>query len=341
MRRHWWKFLAVILVSYAFFAGLSTPLAPAVVQAEILEEQADGLLLAVKGYNASYGTAMSVWLRNGDNEICGSVTKVQDKNNFNVRFEIGGPLSAPSSDLIVSDPSGVWVMSHAVAHHVKVSPGSGFASPCPRKEMSVAQQEGFPNLPILYESIRNLFFHVPMWFSMMFIMLVSVIQSIRYLRKEDPKHDRRAVAAVNVGILFGILGLITGSIWARFTWGAWWTSDPQLNAAATTMLIYFAYIVLRNSIDDDRKRARIAAVYNIFAFAMLVVLIGVLPKMIDSLHPGQKGSPGFNTYDLNHAMRPVFYSAALGWILVSLWLYTLRARIADLQIRTDNADNGR
>lgn len=331
MKKYWWKILAVLLLSYAFFVGLSTPLSPSIVKAEKLEESNDELLLSVKGYNSSYGEAMSVWLRNGENEICGTVTEVEDKNNFIVRFEIGGTLSAPISDLIVSDPSGVWLMSRAVAHKGDIDPGSGFTSPCPQKEMSVPQQSGFPNLPILYETIRNLFFHVPMWFSMMFIMLVSVVQSIIYLRKEDPRNDRRALDAVNTGLLFGILGLVTGSIWARFTWGAWWTPDPQLNAAATTMLIYFAYIVLRNSIEDDQKRARISAIYNIFAFAMLVVLIGVLPKMIDSLHPGQKGSPGFNSYDLNSALRAIFYPAVLGWILMTYWLYTLRVRRSDLE----------
>lgn len=337
MKRHWWKILAVLLIAYAFFKGLSTPLAPAVVHTEILDESAEHLLLSITGYNASYGEEMAVWLRNGENEICGVVQEVQDRNHCTARFEIGA-LSAPSSDLIVSDPSGAWVMGNAVAHKGEISPGTTASSPCAQKSFAAEQQKGFPNLPILYETIRNLFFHVPMWFSMMFIMLVSVIQSIKYLRKEDPKHDRRALNAVNVGILFGVLGLITGSIWARFTWGAWWTSDPQLNAAATTMLIYFAYIVLRNSIDDDQKRARISAIYNIFAFAMLVVLIGILPKMIDSLHPGKKGSPGFNTYDLNNAMRPVFYCAALGWIMVSYWLYTLRSRMADLESEADSAN---
>ena len=336
--RYWWKILAVLLISYAFIQGLSTPLSPAIVQADKIEENKDLLVLAVKGYNASYGEAMSVWLRNGANEICGSVTQVEDKNNFKVRFDIGGPLSAASSDLIVSDPSGVWLMTRAVSHSGEFDPGSSYTSPCPRKEMSVPQQGGFPTLPILYETIRNLFFPVPMWFSMMFIMLVSVVQSILYLRKEDPRNDRRAVDAVNTGLLFGILGLVTGSIWARFTWGAWWTPDPQLNAAATTMLIYFAYIVLRNSIEDDQKRARISAIYNIFAFAMLVVLIGVLPKMIDSLHPGKKGSPGFNTYDLDNALRAIFYPAVLGWILITYWLYTLRVRSSDIEAELDAVD---
>ena len=183
MRRYWWKILAVLLISYAFIRGLSTPLSPAIVQADKIEENTNALVLAVKGYNASYGEAMSVWLRNGANEICGSVMQVEDKNNFEVRFDIGGPLSAPSSDLIVSDPSGVWLMTRAVSHSGEFDPGSSYTSPCPRKEMSVPQQGGFPTLPILYETIRNLFFHVPM---LLFVLLAMADIIVKTAAKPTP-----------------------------------------------------------------------------------------------------------------------------------------------------------
>ncbi|MBL7893016.1 MAG: cytochrome c biogenesis protein CcsA, partial [Bacteroidia bacterium] len=121
-----------------------------------------------------------------------------------------------------------------------------------------------PKLAILHETIRNLFFHVTMWFGMMIILTVSLYHSILYLGKSNIKNDIIAAEATNVSILLGTLGLATGSLWARYTWGAWWTNDPQLNGAAVTMLAYLAYVLLRNSIDDEQKRARISAVYNIF-----------------------------------------------------------------------------
>jgi heme exporter protein C len=120
-------------------------------------------------------------------------------------------------------------------------------------------------------------------------------------------------------------------VWAKFTWGAWWTNDPKLNGTAITILIYLAYFVLRNSIDDERKRARVAAVYNIFAFVMMIVFIGILPRMTDSLHPGNGGNPGFNSYDLDNRLRAVFYPAVLGWILVGTWIASLRYRLRVLQ----------
>ena len=127
-----------------------------------------------------------------------------------------------------------------------------------------------PRLAILNESIRNLYFHVPMWFGMLAILAVSVVYSIKYLGNPTLRNDIIAKEAANVGILYGILGLLTGMTWARFTWGAWWVNDPKLNGAAIAMLIYSAYVVLRNSLEDEQQRARISAIYNIFAFSTIV-----------------------------------------------------------------------
>jgi heme exporter protein C len=154
-----------------------------------------------------------------------------------------------------------------------------------------------------------------------------MINGIRYLGKSDIQYDIVAEESARVGIVFGILGLITGSIWAKYTWGAWWVNDPKLNGAAASMLVYFAYLLLRGSIDDEHKRARISAVYSIFAYTLMLVFIMVLPRFADSLHPGNGGNPGFSTYDLDDKMRMVFYPAVLGWILLSTWILTLRVRI--------------
>jgi heme exporter protein C len=188
-----------------------------------------------------------------------------------------------------------------------------------------------PRLPILNEGIRNLYFHVPMWFGMMIILGISVVYSIRYLRDPRPAHDDIAVQSAHTGILFGALGLVTGMIWARFTWGAWWVNDPKLNGAAIAMLIYCAYLVLRNSLEDEGQRARISAIYNVFAFSTLVPLLFILPRLTDSLHPGNGGNPGFNVYDQAKFMRPVFYPAVIGWTLLGVWLTQLHVRLRKLQ----------
>jgi heme exporter protein C len=187
----------------------------------------------------------------------------------------------------------------------------------------------FPNRSILYESIRNLHFHVPMWFTMIALMGYSVVRSVQVLRGGSLEHDRRAVAAVHVGLLFCALGLLTGMVWARATWTAFWTNDVKLNGAAVTALIYVAYLVLRGSVPDAHKRARLAGIYNIFAFAMLVLFLFVVPRLnaIDSLHPGSGGNSPFSDLDLDDRLRMVFYPAVAGWILLGLWMAALRHRV--------------
>lgn len=187
-----------------------------------------------------------------------------------------------------------------------------------------------PAMAILNETIRNMYFHVTMWFAMMILMIVSLVNSIRYLGDFNLQSDMRAEESARMAMVFGVLGILTGMIWAKYTWGAWWVNDVQLNGAAGTLLVYSAYFLLRGSLDDEQKRARLAAVYSIFAFAMMVVFIIVLPRMTDSLHPGKGGNPGFSSYDLDTDLRKVFYPAIIGWTLLGVWIMNLRIRYRKL-----------
>jgi heme exporter protein C len=188
-----------------------------------------------------------------------------------------------------------------------------------------------PVLPILHETIRNLYFHVTMWFAMILLYFISVIYSIKYLNSGHVKHDLIAVESVNTGVTFCFLGLATGMLWANITWGDYWPNDAKLNGAAIATLMYLAYLVLRNSLDEEQQRAKISAIYNIFAFPVMIVLLFILPRMTDSLHPGNGGNPGFGGYDLDNNMRLVFYPAVIGWMLIGTWIMTLRYRIRKLE----------
>ncbi len=188
-----------------------------------------------------------------------------------------------------------------------------------------------PQLDILNETIRNVYYHVPIWFAMLFQMGYSVVFAIKHLSKNDMQTDIVSNQAAQTGLFFALPGLLTGCFWAKFTWGTWWTfQDPKLNGVAIAVLIYLAYFILRSSIDDEQKRARIAAVYNIFAFVMMFVFIMILPRLTDSLHPGNGGNPAFGKYDMNNDMRMVFYPAVIGWVLFSLWILDVKKRLAIL-----------
>jgi heme exporter protein C len=93
--------------------------------------------------------------------------------------------------------------------------------------------------------------------------------------------------------------------------------------------------VLRNSIEDEEKRARISAVYNVFSFPIFTVLIFVLPRLTDSLHPGNGGNPGFNSYDLDSRLRMVFYPAVIGWSLIGFWIADLRIRLKNIELKRE------
>ena len=196
-----------------------------------------------------------------------------------------------------------------------------------------------PRLFILNETIRNLYFHVCMWFGMMILFIVSCVYSIKHLRSTQYKYDIFAKNFAAIGCVFGVLGYLTGTVWASYTWVtdqgqslASILKEPKLIGAAIALLIYGAYFVLRGSFTDIDKRARVSAVYNIFAFAMLFPSIWIIPRLVDGLHPGatgtkEGGNPALNFNDIDSRLRIVFYPAIIGWTLLGVWIATLKIRL--------------
>lgn len=181
----------------------------------------------------------------------------------------------------------------------------------------------------MQESVRNFFFHVPMWFGMMVLLFVSVYYAVKFLRTPKPVYDFYSNAFAATGTIFVLLGIFTGAIWANYQWGSPWSGDPKQNGAAIAILIYLAYFVLRGSMHDEEKKMRISAVYNIFAFFMLFPTLWILPRLTESLHPGGQGSqgnPGINGKDMDMNLRTVFYPAVIGWTLLGVWISTLSIR---------------
>lgn len=286
----------------------------------------------ITGYNTRFtDSELSAWLQSDNTAICSSSVEVQDDTHATINFSIG--VSLPSREfsfLIHSDYGGV--MSYTKPFYAEKaeidSTRSYPACVIGDVEVNSAPAFSFPNRNILNESIRNLNFHVPMWFGMIFMMLLSFFASIAYLRTTNSAYDDAATASVHVGLIFALAGLATGATWARFTWGAWWTIDPQLNGAAISTLIYLAYFMLRRSIDDEDKRARIAAVYAIFAFVMFYVFVKVIPGMADfSLHPDTTDNPSFKDYDVADRLKLVLRLSAVGWVALSFWIFSIRYRI--------------
>jgi heme exporter protein C len=124
-------------------------------------------------------------------------------------------------------------------------------------------------------------------------------------------------------------------LWAKHTWGAYWSWDVKQNMTAIALLIYCAYFILRGAFEDEERKARLSAIYNIFAFSTLIPLLFVIPRMTDSLHPGAGGNPAFGGDDLDRTMRMVFYPAGIGWTLLGFWIASLAYRAQALRKRLE------
>jgi heme exporter protein C len=172
-----------------------------------------------------------------------------------------------------------------------------------------------------------------MWPTMFVSFLTSFVYSFRYLNKPDLLLDRKAETATQVGILFGILGLLTGSMWARFTWGAWWTfAEPKMNLAALGLMIFVAYFILRQAFDDPEKRAKVSAVYQIFATTTIPFLFYVIPRRMNSLHPGAEGNPAFSEVTAVE-LRIIFYPAVIAFLGIAYWIMNILNRYKALEAK--------
>lgn len=193
---------------------------------------------------------------------------------------------------------------------------------------------------ILEETIRNLFYHVPMWFGMMLILLAACVNSIMYLGKPSKKRHLIAMELTNAGILMGLCGLFTGMLWATYTWGKPWTNDPKLMGVAIGMAIYGGYWLILKSVNDEERGARLAAVYNVFVYPVFIALIYVMPKLSAfSIHPGSGDSVNFKEYGDPNTMRKVFYPAVIGWTMLFVWIAELRTRYQLIKTKQTHEEN--
>ena len=330
------QFLCVFLIGYSFLGGLLLPLSPNI---EKLDYKSEGSNLVMDISIPKLDENISMFYLK--KLVLGDTSKLIIKPMTIDKKEGNYKLSFPHPSLFKEFQKGdvldlvcythTWgILRYFSALYIDSVIGSQSLAPTTNIQIPEKQFHwSFPNRTILRESIRNLFYHVPMWFTMMALLIYSLMHSILFLSSGKLVHDTKASISAGVASLFGVLGILTGMIWAKYTWGAFWTNDPKLNGAAIGMLAYLAYFILRGSLEDEIKRAKLAAVYNIFSFTIYMVFIWILPRINDSLHPGNGGNPGFNVYEQDHVMRLFFYPAVIGWIFLGFWLTELYVKLKE------------
>lgn len=178
---------------------------------------------------------------------------------------------------------------------------------------------------------RIIFFHIPVAWVTVLAFLLSSVYGIRYLAKRQRMDDHRAVNAATLGIVFCLLATVTGAIFARITWGAFWNWDPRETTIFFLLLFYAAYFALRAAVADEERRATFSAAYNILGLVVVPFLVFVAPRLaaLTGLHPDTiinvSGKGG-----MAPLFRNVFFASLAGFTGIFVWIFDLVNRTARL-----------
>ena len=189
-----------------------------------------------------------------------------------------------------------------------------------------------PVVPVLGDTTRVLYFHIPSAWITVLALGWSMLHSALYLRTRDFNHDDHAAAAAELGILFCVGATVSGSLWAKAMWGSYWNWDPRETSIFFLLLIYGAYLALRGSLDDPARRARLSAIYSAIAFVAVPFLMFVVPRIYFSLHPDPIINPQ-GKVDMDPRIRMVFFSMLLAFTGLFFWILSLRVRFGRLERR--------
>ncbi len=192
-----------------------------------------------------------------------------------------------------------------------------FITPAPQKQLG--------------EASRIFYYHIPQAWICVIAFAVSMIYSIRFLKNRNIVEDDRAVTAAGLGLVFCILATVSGSIFAKVTWGSFWNWDPRETSIFVLLLIYGAYFALRGAVESEERRATLSAVYSIFAFVTVPFLIFVVPRMVPSLHPSDSIVDENLKFTMGAQVRTIYFTSAALFITLFYWLYNLGLRVQRLQ----------
>lgn len=192
----------------------------------------------------------------------------------------------------------------------------------------------------LGELVRIAFFHIPVAWVSVVAFLLSAVWAFQYLRTRRPEYDWRSSTAAGLGFLFCIMATVSGAIFAKLTWGAYWNWDPRQTTIFVLLLIYGAYLALRAAFEDEEQKARIAAVYSLFSFVTVPFLVFVIPRYYFSLHP----SPVLNSaaqVDMDRTMLYVLVAAVLACTAIfwQMLVYQVEAKRRK-DASTEDAEGG-
>ena len=171
----------------------------------------------------------------------------------------------------------------------------------------------------LGDYVRLAFFHIPVAWVAVLAFLISAYEGARFLRGGELVADAKSAAAAQLGFIFVILATVSGAVFSKLTWGAYWNWDPRQTTIFVLLLIYGAYLTLRGAMPAGRRRAKVAAVYALFSFLTVPFLVFIIPRLYFSLHP----SPVLNGSGLamDTIMLAVLMAALADVTGIFYWLF--------------------
>jgi heme exporter protein C len=174
------------------------------------------------------------------------------------------------------------------------------------------------------------YFHISNAWVGMLGFIVAAIAGVIYLVKKDMKWDIVEMAAVEISLVFFLIAIVTGSIWARPSWGTWWTWEPRLTTAAILEMIYIAYFLLRQGIDDPERRARFGAVYTLVG-AISVPITFLSIRIWQTIHPVViGGSAGSSDFGMTPEMLNTMFFGLVTFSVIFATLLWYRIRLGRL-----------
>ncbi len=187
-----------------------------------------------------------------------------------------------------------------------------------------------PTEVVMGDVQRVFYFHVSTAWVGMLGFLAAAVAGIAFLRTQDMKWDIVEAAAVEISLVFFFITIVLGSIWARPIWNTWWTWDPRLTTAAITELIYIAYFMLRQGLEDPERRARFGAVYTLVASISVPITFYAI-RLYRTIHPVVIGAGQGDTLPLTPAMKTAFFFALFAFTVIFIDLFWNRVRMGRLQ----------
>lgn len=190
----------------------------------------------------------------------------------------------------------------------------------------------------LGEYTRILYFHVPVAWVTVLAFLIGAIFSIVYLKKRQILYDQIAEAAGQLGILYCILATVTGSVWAKVSWGSFWNWDPRETSIFILLLIYAAYFALRSAVEQEDRKVVLSSVYSILAFVTVPFFVFIVPRVYSTLHP----DPLINSrakINMDGKMLITFLSSLFGYTVLFFWIFKRKIDLVKIKLELRKMEN--